>query len=95
MARQKVKSGEFVPLDAEALECGGISAESIDTVMIHEYKPPVIEQTNIDYKGYVIVTEPHGRAIVTKDGLHVAEFMDIDTDLSVLIKQAEEYIDAK
>lgn len=55
---------------------------------------PDLEQTEIPYGKYIIVTEPHGRVMVTKDGLHVTEYIDLDSDIALTIKQAEAYIDA-
>ena len=47
-------------------------------------------QTNIEYKDHVIVTEPHGRVMVTKFGLHVVEFLG---DIEKGIEKAKEYIE--
>ena len=62
---------------------------------------PTITQDDIDYNGHVIHIEPHGRVIVSKLGLHVTEFANIDGDLEItdtgmeaLINQARGYIDA-
>lgn len=47
---------------------------------------PKVKQTEEEYRGYVIVTEPNGRAMVTDRGLHVIEFDSVE--------KARDYIDA-
>ena len=45
-----------------------------------------VKQTEEEYRSYVIVTEPGGRAVVTDRGLHVTEFDSIE--------KARDYIDS-
>ncbi len=60
---------------------------------VDEVESPVMMQEDVEYKGYTIIIEPHGRVIVTDRGLHVVEFVDVEAKLFTLIDKAKEHID--
>lgn len=64
-----------------------------DNITKIENDPPTLIQGECEYNGYVIVTEPHDRVIVTDRGLHVVEYVDTDSDIEQGIAKAKEYID--
>lgn len=60
---------------------------------VESVEKPTITQEDIDYNGHVIHIEPHGRVIVSKLGLYVTEFIDIDTSIEELVEKAKVFID--